>query len=370
MDQSTYNRGIFFRYRVMWHILFWIMVHIFYSITYGSHTDKYREEFFLNFYLLPIRILATYSFIYFIIPGFLIKRRFVAFSFLSVFHAMIYGSLIWIAQDKFYYCKDCVYGEKDLVPFSYMYKIFGSIITNYIIPAVAGAIVLFKRWYTDHQKNQDLEKEKLEAELKFLKSQIHPHFLFNTLNNLYALTLKKSSQAPDIVIRLSEMLDYMLYNSNEKLVKLKDEIKLITGFLELEKLRYGDRLDLRVDIQGEESELFIAPLLLLPFIENSFKYGARCDIKNPSVEITLDVNDTCLIFTIVNTYCAEDGSQIKNDGIGLKNVIRRLDLIYPGRYELKFDPGETLYKVYLCIRWTDNVQDCIASGNSKKARKA
>lgn len=115
---------------------------------------------------------------------------------------------------------------------------------NYPIPAIAAGVVIFKRWYLTQQHSLVLEKEKLEAELNFLKAQIHPHFLFNTFNNLYALTLIKSDKAPDIVIKLSELLDYMLYNSNEKEVKLQKEINQLKGYIDLGKIRYGERLNM------------------------------------------------------------------------------------------------------------------------------
>ncbi len=125
-----------------------------------------------------------------------------------------------------------------------MSVIFGTIMLNYPIPAIAAGVVIFKRWYLTQQHSLVLEKEKLEAELNFLKAQIHPHFLFNTFNNLYALTLIKSDKAPDIVIKLSELLDYMLYNSNEKEVKLQKEINQLKGYIDLGKIRYGERLNM------------------------------------------------------------------------------------------------------------------------------
>jgi two-component system, LytTR family, sensor kinase len=342
---------IFFRYRVLWHILFWVMCYLFYAVTYGAYNDKYCGEFIANLYLLPIRIAGTYVLIYYLIPCFLLKRKYVAFSILAILHVCLYGIIIAYAIHIFIYCPTCIYWKEN--PFG-IRLILESIASNYEIPAVAATIVIFKNLYLHQQQNQALEKEKLEAELKFLKSQINPHFLFNTLNNLYALTLKKSDKAPDVVIKLSEMLDYMLYNSNEKEVKLTEEIKLIENYLELEKIRYGDRLKQNIEIKGSDGGKYIAPLIILPFIENSFKHGVSSAIHNPFVDISLQISDKCLELSVKNSFNEQTVKENYSEGIGLKNVIRRLELLYPNRHELKIVKQNNTFEVYLCINWTNN----------------
>lgn len=192
----------------------------------------------------------------------------------------------------------------------------------------------------------------IEAELKFLKSQIHPHFLFNTLNNLYALTLKKSDLAPDMVLKLSEMLDYMLYHSNEKEVLLKEEIELIRAYLELEKIRYGTRLHLTTTIQGDSNGRYIAPLLLLPFVENSFKHGASSK-TDPQIDLFIGINDSFLELNIANTY-QEQSVESYTEGIGLKNIQRRLEIQYKDRYELDMSTNDGLFKVEFRLKWNQN----------------
>lgn len=346
------NKEIFLRYRILWHVLFWVMCYLFYSITYGAYNEKYGGEFIANLYLLPIRIAGTYTLIYYIIPVFLLKRKYISFTMLAIIHALLYGIGIALIIHYYIFCYDCIY-EKDY-PFG-MRSVLESIASNYEIPAVAATIIFFKSWYLDQKRAQSLEKDKLEAELKFLKSQIHPHFLFNTLNNLYALTLKKSSKAPDVVIKLSEMLDYMLYNSNEKEVKLSDEIKLIENYLELEKIRYDKRLNLEMTITGNVREKYIAPLILLPFVENSFKHGASQNVANPFVKIDIFIKDACLNLIIRNSFCdGKNKTESYTEGIGLKNVKRRLELIYPGKHELKIDIRDKVFTVNLSVRWSEN----------------
>jgi two-component system LytT family sensor kinase len=341
--------SIFLSKRILLHILFWIAVYLFYSLTYGSYSDKYCQEFLSNLYILPVRIIGTYVFIYWLIPGFLLQKKYILFAVLAFVHAILFGFALWIVLALLVYCPGCLYEAH--YPLIYLPKIFALIISNYEIPAVAAIVVLAKRWYADQKINRELEKEKLEAELKFLKSQINPHFLFNTLNNLYALTLKKSDTAPDVVLKLSEMLDYMLYHSMEKEVSLVEEINLIKAIVELEKIRYGKRLKLKMEITGSTENKYIAPLLLLPFIENSFKHGASSDQQKPYIDIIIQITDTNLELLVTNSFVC----QLENvlpEGIGLKNVKRRLEIQYRDRYELNIEKNENLYRVQFLLYWS------------------
>jgi two-component system LytT family sensor kinase len=334
--------------RILYHILFWIGVYLFYSLTYGSYTGNYYQEFLSSLYILPVRIAATYVFIYYIIPCFLFEKKYIGFVILALVHAILFGITLWIVLWLFVYCPGCIY-EADY-PLFYLPKIFNLIISNYEIPAVAAVIIITRRWYTDQQVARELEKEKLEAELKYLKSQINPHFLFNTLNNLYSLTLKKSEKAPDVVLKLSGMLDYMLYHSNENEVRLIEEIDFIRAKLELEKIRYGRRLKLKTEIVGDPENKYIAPLLLLPFIENCFKHGASKDEQNPYINISIRITDNYLLLNVINSY-SERLEDASSEGIGLQNVRRRLEIQYKDRYELNTSKHDNMYEVSFRLNW-------------------
>ena len=341
---------ILFRYRILWHLLFWIVVFIAYWLTYGGYLDRYYQEFIISLSLLPARIIGTYTLIYLILPLATEKKKFVAFGILSAIHALLYGFIIWISYrymnlfpETFDYSK---------LPLFYMPKILNKILSNYGIPVLAVAIIIFKRWYLDEQKNKKLAEEKLAAELSFLKSQVHPHFLFNTLNNLYALTLIKSDKTPDIVLKLSGLLDYMIYKSNDDFVPLKKELEIIECYVDLEKMRYNERLELSYRIQGEVDSQQIAPLILLPFIENSFKHGASNDRIKPNIKILVKVEPDHLELNVLNSVPGEKkNDESLSEGIGLKNVRRRLELIYPEQHELLIKPGEKQFEVKLKIFW-------------------
>ena len=188
--------------------------------------------------------------------------------------------------------------------------------------------------------------------MNFLKEQIHPHFLFNTLNNLYNLTLLKSEQAPDIVMKLSELLDYMIYKSNNEFVPLANELEILEGYIDIEKMRYSERLELSYMVNGEADKYQIAPLILLPFIENCFKHGASKNRINPVVNIEINIMSSFLTLKAVNSIPEKNGQQeTEKEGIGLSNVKRRLELIYPDKYELEIKSNNKLFEVELKIFW-------------------
>jgi len=326
-----------------------VAIYLAYSLTYGGYWGHYYEEFAINLTLLPVRILGTYTLIYLLLPLILKRKQFVTFSVLVSIHAFLYGFLIWLTL--YYANLFPSYSDYSQYPVFYIPKIFNKIISNYGIPVLAATIVIFKKWYIDEQKTKKLVQEKLEAELKFLKSQIHPHFLFNTLNNLYALALIKSEKTPDVVLKLSGLLDYMLYNSNEKLVSLEKEIEILESYLELEKIRYDKRLDLQYHVEGNVKNKQIAPLILLPFIENSFKHGASNDRTTPKVNINIRVTDEYLNLYVFNSTPVKNNDEKISEGIGLKNVRRRLELIYSDAHQLYCVQKPKQYEVDLKIYW-------------------
>ena len=217
--------------------------------------------------------------------------------------------------------------------------------------AILLAILIKLLKYSFERQNLHLQllQEKTTAELEMLRSQINPHFLFNTLNNLYTLSLKKSDQTPEVVLKLSEMLDYLLYECRENKVYLKKEILLIKNYLYLQKIRYGKRLKTRLNIEGNPSDQKIAPMLLLPFIENSFKHGIGKQRNSAWIDINLHVHQNSIDFSVINSQ--SDTSLEKNSttsgGIGLMNVKKRLELMYLHKYKLDILNNENDFSVCL-----------------------
>ncbi len=217
----------------------------------------------------------------------------------------------------------------------------------------AGSTIFYimREWLKSQHERSELQNKTLQSELNFLKSQINPHFLFNTLNNLYALTLKKSDLAPEIVLKLSEMMRYMLYECNESQVYLRKEINCMKNYLELEKLRQGKKFEIIFELEGEVQNQKIAPLLFIPFLENSFKHGLSNQLGDGYVHIKMlvqqDVVETYIENSKPPTMPSKTGP--KSGGIGLVNVKRRLDLLYPNAHELEINNHPNTYSVYLKI---------------------
>jgi len=201
-------------------------------------------------------------------------------------------------------------------------------------------------WFRNEKIRSNLENEKLISELAFLKSQINPHFLFNSLNNIYSLAYQKSDKTPEAVLKLSEIMRYMLYESNENTVKLDDEIRYLENYIELQKLRFKDKTYIKFEKVGDTYNKKITPLVLISFVENAFKHGLATDQENP-ITITLKVTLDKLFFQVIN----KKSNQNKDDtgGIGLQNVKRRLDLLYKGEYRLHIEDNDARYNCELYL---------------------
>lgn len=201
---------------------------------------------------------------------------------------------------------------------------------------------LFEKW----KWIKELESEKEKAELSLLKSQVNPHFFFNTLNNLHALVVKKSSSAPDVILKLSEMMRYTIYEGEKPSVPLKQEVEYLTNYIDLHKIRYHRNVDIRftssIDQQGE-----IAPMLLITLLENAFKHGIESMVESAFIHMNLESTENMIEFTISNNFNAETHSA--NKGIGLENLKHRLELLYPKKHELTIDQANDLFNVRLQI---------------------
>ncbi|MGK6352188.1 sensor histidine kinase [Parapedobacter sp. DT-150] len=202
-------------------------------------------------------------------------------------------------------------------------------------------------WYEQKKALHDIQIEKLQAEVNYLRAQINPHFLFNALNNLYALTLKKSNEAPEVVLKLSELMEYMLYESNEALVPLEKEIQYLSNYLELEKIRQDHLVDIRMTVTGAADKCLIPPFLILPMVENAFKHGVSKAMQHAYLHIDI-VIAAALQVTITNSK-AGGCPPAHNGGIGLLNLRNRLELLYPDAHTLQITEAPYTYEVSLTI---------------------
>ena len=337
--------------RIALHIFFWVTVFLVFIIFYGQKKATYFTVFYQLIITMPVYISTTYFTIYFIIPRYLSRRQylksiiyFIYTSLAAIFLELIiiiYGMIIVVWNKGAFW-------ERIRPSYVDAYSLIAGI---HFVIILASAIKVLKLWYESQNRYKELERKKIEAELQFLKAQMHPHFLFNTLNNLYALTLKKSDQAPDVVLKISSILDYILYQCNGERVDLEKEIKLVKDYIELEKLRCGDRCDVNFSINGSVDSMQIMPLIFLPFVENAFKHGVAKNSEKSWIKIELNIAHRNIEFQISNSYKSEPDTT--GSGIGLNNVKARLNAVYGNNYVLKIDNSDNIYSVDLTIKFED-----------------
>jgi sensor histidine kinase YesM len=323
---------------ILIHILLWIIAVTYFAWGFGFNESPKRSFLNASFYL-PGFFVIVYSLLYVLVPRYLLQRKFFQF-FIGLFIVLGICILYTIAAQL---------SLQDLKTFRGMtWKMGRNVLPFFHVAGISLSIKLLMYWYKQKQQTDEAERKKTEVELQLLKAQLHPHFLFNTLNNLYAHTLEASPKSPEIVMKLSELLRFMIYESNTPKIPLSKEIALIQNYITLEKLRYGDRLDLSVTIEGDVESYQIAPLLLLPFLENAFKHGTSKQISQCWISLNLYLENSVMYFKLVNSIDDDlSEKQSKNSGLGLLNVKRRLELLYKDAYKFETNRLEDVYVVNL-----------------------
>lgn len=224
------------------------------------------------------------------------------------------------------------------------------ILFNY--PTVVGfalAIKLLKNWYLKQKETAQVSQEIINSELQLLKAQVHPHFLFNTLNNIYSFIINDSQYASEALKKLSALLRYIIYECDQPLVSLDKELKMIRDYIGLERIRYGDNFNMSLQIQGDASNKTISPLLLIPFLENSFKHGASQMLTHPWIKLEILIEDSHLYFTLSNSKPALTAEKTISKGLGLRNVKKRLSILYPGTHSLDIAEDVMSFNVSLKV---------------------
>lgn len=296
---------------------------------------------------IPPKVLLSYFVAYIVINKIIKDRSRLFFSIVEIIFAFAISILVYRLISDFIMNPFIYEGRFPRPYFWEPSRILISIMDLGFVTGLVTGIKLVRRQLNAKQREKDLVKEKLETELKFLRNQINPHFLFNTLNNIYALARKKADETPEVVMKLSKLLRFILYDTGKRQIPLSQEIKMLEDYIELEKLRYNTRLSVTFDKHIENGSGQIAPLLLLPFVENAFKHGISETRFNSHVAINIQVNHGNVFFSIENSKDSDlaDGEIV---GIGLGNVKRQLELMY-GDYNLDIRNDPTTFKVELIV---------------------
>ncbi|MGN6293650.1 MAG: sensor histidine kinase [Chitinophagaceae bacterium] len=352
------------KYRIRRHLIFWIIWWLFQGFLYSFliiNQEDYAERLLVamvdSMIFLTAHIFLSYSLMYFVIPKYVLKEKYViAFAWVITLFIATAGfstflSLIVLPPvHKFLFMAEYRHSG-GVVPttVSIHYSFMAGLRGGITIGGLAAAIKLMKSLYLKEQRNMQLKKENAESQLQLLKAQVHPHFLFNTLNNIYSFTQNTSPQASKLVTGLSDLLRFILYECNQPLVPLSKELKMIRDYIELEKVRYGNELELHLDLPTETNDLFIAPLLLLPLIENCFKHGTSQILEQPWVSLHIDVQDRQMQMKLLNGKSIQPTRSKNGSGIGIYNVEKRLELLYPGKHEMTITDEEDVFIVNLKI---------------------
>lgn len=333
--------------RILYHISFWL-VYLVLNSWLGSIFNRVEltKAFLGEAAVLPVKILLTYFIFYYIIPLYLDRDKVWKLVGLSLL-AFIIATLLYRVVTAWLFFP--AFEPERIIPFFYWPGLYLTTFDLFITVAAATTIKMIRVHYKSLEFEQELLREKLQSELKFLRAQINPHFLFNTLNNLFVLARKKSDRTADAIMMLSKIMRFVLYDCRTPRIPVADEARIIQDYIELEKLRYNTRLEVQYRENIAPPGGSIAPLLLLPFVENSFKHGAGGTTGDARIEIKLQLANNVLEFEVVNTV--DEVERPPNpEGIGLKNVKRQLDLIYPDRYELSAGRENGTFRAHLKVR--------------------
>lgn len=311
----------------IWHVLFWIIYMAIFTFVEGGYSNNFDTAFYIELGFLPFRLSVAYLNYFWLLPKFLLNRNIVQYILYTLLCIALAGFFHRVFM--YYYLNGILFPGYDAGTFPVPYKLLQSsvIITSPMIFLIG--LVVIKRWASSERKAEQLENEKIKAELGYLRSQINPHFFFNTLNTLYGLSMKKSDQTPEVVMKLSELMSYVLYEADKEWVLLSDELDQIERYISLEQIRYEDRFHTEIEVSGDPELFRIPPLILLPFIENSFKHGVNKSSKDGWISIEIEVDNEQLRFSIKNKVF-DNSSKIDDgkNGLGIKNVRKRLDLLY------------------------------------------
>lgn len=325
------------------HLLFWLAVLLLYAVFFGRRNDNYGQTLFFVGLLMPVTIGTTYLFNYYLMPVYLMRGRylrFVAYSFyallLALFLEMMVALLTFLvmAQLKI----------KEMSPASI--DIFFLLATLLMVVLLGVSIKMVLHWRSSKEANERLMREKVETELRFLKAQLNPHFLFNTLNNLYYLASEKSDHAPRAILQLSEILDYVMRSGKSTLVPLGEEVKQVTNFVALEMLRYHERVRVNSELMGNMESATIAPMMLITLMENAFKHGVMPRAQASWIDWRMQATQGKIEVTFRNSWSPKPISE----GIGLQNLKNQLDYLYPGRYTLFIHHEPTEFSVNLTLQ--------------------
>ena len=351
--------------RIKQHLLFWCIWYLYIAFTNTAAPLSHPEwsgfkhlEYTLpeSFFIVISQAPFVYSILYFVFPKIVLKKKYLLALICIIIFWFLSGMLnLYFLGKKLPQLLELILpleyapSETKKPEYSFFIAVLATNKGAFTITASALMLKFGKHWYHHQHRSLQLQKENTEAQLQLLTAQVHPHFLFNTLNNVYSKTQKESPQGSQMIMGLSDLLRYVLYEGRKSLVPLDKELQMILEYINLEKIRYGNKLDLHYLVTDKTKDIYIAPLLLLPFVENCFKHGTSSMLQNPWINLTIEVKDTTLVMKLMNGKTNTNEIVPKKQGIGIDNVRKRLELLYKHKHELQIREEEEVFIVDLKI---------------------
>ncbi|WP_205513055.1 sensor histidine kinase [Longitalea arenae] len=333
---------------IAFNLVFWSLYFLYEWFGLAALSGEYRSYFLNACMALPLAFIISYLTVHVFIKKYYNKGKKLQFWIIQVSVSLVL--LLCRRLINYYLIYPQYFPGAQQVPVFSAGKLIVELVNLYLITGVYSMFYFVRSWYEERQKAQSLLQEKTLAELELLKSQVQPHFIFNALNNIYSTALKTSPDTAKLIAHLSSFLNYNLYEAKQSFVALTAELAYVKHYIELQKNRYGHKLDAAINIYDELNDLHIAPLLLLPLIENSFKHGIANSLRPGWIRV--DVSRHAGYFSIKIENSIEEkttANNEKNGGIGIKNVQKRLDLIYPHAHEFRIVESPHSYLVILKI---------------------
>lgn len=358
MEARNVNTIFTEKYNWIWRAVYWTTAALLMFFIFSNRSYDLQIRFALVGLLIVCSYFISYAVNQYLIPNLLFQGK--IFLFVYALFALLILTLWVIFLAIFIILLYSTINLPDVV-IPRREEIIILISGNYLIVILAAVIHFIRESYKRYIEKNQLERQKQETEvklkeahLKLLQGQIHPHFLFNMLNNLYVLVKDNTQYSQKVILKLSELLDYMLYECNQEKVELHKEIQFIQNYIELERIRHDENFNVKTNFPEDTGNTKIAPLILFPFVENAFKHGFQ-SASGTYVKIDLKRNNTHLIFKVENSTSEKTADKYRNQegkGIGLKNIRERLELLYPNKFNLEILPGKEIYKIRLEINLT------------------
>lgn len=365
--------------RLKRHLLFWLFWWLYFGMLHAvqpynpelSYFQKLPYTISESILLIVPQIILVYPMLYFVLPRYLLQNKYVPAIIWTIIFVLI-QAVVNMMMIKYVNTQMLTallppeYLPKNRRPeeVNFAMAIIGAMKGGINCAAIAVGIKFIKHWYLKEQRNLQLLKEKTEAQLQLLTAQVHPHFLFNTLNNIYSQTQTESPKGSKMIMQLSDLLRYILSEGNKQVVPLKKELQMLQDYINLEKIRYGNKLDLHVSLPEESGNLGIAPLLLLPFLENCFKHGASKFLKHPWINLKIKLSGKILEMKLMNGKEIHHLEERKSLGTGINNVKRRLELLYSNKHDLQITDESDVFIVNLRLELDEVRQELLTSEKS------